>query len=333
MAAAAIAARVGVLRSTPRRSAKMAALAFDEPGGPLVAVCGLAGGAGTSTLALTLARHAAAVSTGPRARGRGRPHQRRPHGDRRAGVEDLYPDVDMDGSRGGPTWGQSVVRLKKRRPFVLSIQTNRNYEHAFAESLVALLSAHDHETTVQLVLTPAAGWIDRRARRLLKRRERVLQHADHRDPGDLGIDSVVRGQGVEGRARAAAPIACVLRPARDRARRHDREARSGTLLAAEVRERVRVAAHEPAPQPVCTADRAGAAEPDSELAHRGDVDVGARDALAAPPRASNTRGCRGRPSGARSLRLKWSETPPACSCTTSEGPSRSRRRIGSTAMP
>jgi hypothetical protein len=113
-------------------------------------------------------------------------------------LEDLYPDVELDGSSGGPTWGQTIVRLKKRRPFVLSIQTNRNYEHAFAESLVALLSAHDHETTVQLVLTPAPGLIDRRARKLLKKRERALQHADHRDPGELGIDSVVEAKELKG---------------------------------------------------------------------------------------------------------------------------------------
>jgi hypothetical protein len=113
-------------------------------------------------------------------------------------LEDLYPDVEMDASRGGPDWGQCVVRLKKRRPFVLSIQTNRNYEHAFAESLVAVLSAHDHETTVQLVLTPAPGLIDRRARRLLKRRERALQHADHRDHRELGIDSVVEAKELKG---------------------------------------------------------------------------------------------------------------------------------------
>ena len=91
-----------------------------------------------------------------------------------------------------------MVRLKKREPFVLSIQTNRNYEHAFSESLVALLSAHEHETTVQLVLTPAPGFVYRRARRLLKRRERSLQRADHRDPGELGIDSVVEAKELKG---------------------------------------------------------------------------------------------------------------------------------------
>jgi hypothetical protein len=113
-------------------------------------------------------------------------------------LEDLYPDVEMVGSQGGPTWGHAVVRVKKRRRFVLSIQTTRNYEHAFAESLVALLSAHDTETTVQLVLTPVPGLIDRRARRMLKQRERALQHADHRDPGELGIDSVVEAKELKG---------------------------------------------------------------------------------------------------------------------------------------
>lgn len=40
-------------------------LAFDDLGGPLVAVCGLVGGGGTSTLALLLARQAAAESSAP----------------------------------------------------------------------------------------------------------------------------------------------------------------------------------------------------------------------------------------------------------------------------
>lgn len=50
-------------RRDPRTSAR--GLAFDELGGPLVAVCGLAGGAGTTTLTLLLARHIAAASTAP----------------------------------------------------------------------------------------------------------------------------------------------------------------------------------------------------------------------------------------------------------------------------
>ena len=113
-------------------------------------------------------------------------------------LEDLYPDVELIEVDGRPEWSNAVVRLKKRRQFVLSIQTTRNYEHAFSESLVALLSAHDHESTVQLVLTPAPAFVHRRARRLLKHRERSLQVADKRDPGELGIDSVVEAKELKG---------------------------------------------------------------------------------------------------------------------------------------
>lgn len=116
----------------------------------------------------------------------------------RGPLEDLYPDVELKECDGWPAWRSTIVRLKKREPFVLSIQTIRNYEHAFSESLVALLSAHGHQATVQLVLTPAPGFVDRRARKMLKRRERGLQRADHRDPGELGIDSVVEAKELKG---------------------------------------------------------------------------------------------------------------------------------------
>ena len=65
MGAAAITTRIGPARRSVRRDIAAGALAFDEPGGPLVAVCGLAGGAGTSTLALLLARQVAAASAAP----------------------------------------------------------------------------------------------------------------------------------------------------------------------------------------------------------------------------------------------------------------------------
>ena len=64
MGAAAVAARIPL--RTPARSRSTACpLAFDRPGGPLVALCGLAGGAGTTTLALMLAREVAAESSAP----------------------------------------------------------------------------------------------------------------------------------------------------------------------------------------------------------------------------------------------------------------------------
>ena len=81
---------------------------------------------------------------------------------------------------------------------MLSIQTTRNYEHAFSETLVALMAKSVGELSVQLVLVPAPGFVHRRARALLKRRERGLQHADHRDPGELGIDSIVEAKELKG---------------------------------------------------------------------------------------------------------------------------------------
>ena len=117
----------------------------------------------------------------------------------RGPLEDLYPDVELRGAfPAEPEWSRCVTRLKKRFSFVLSIQTTRNYEHAFSETLVALMDKSDRELTVQLMLTPAAGFVHRRARRLLKRRERGLQHADHRDPGELGIDSIVEAKELKG---------------------------------------------------------------------------------------------------------------------------------------
>jgi hypothetical protein len=113
-------------------------------------------------------------------------------------LEDLYPDVRLIKDPGRPGWAAAVVRLKKRRSHVLSLQTLRNYEHSFAESLVALLDGLNANTTVQLVLTPAPALIHSRARRLLKRRERGLQYADRRDKGELGVDSVVEAKELKG---------------------------------------------------------------------------------------------------------------------------------------
>ena len=66
MAAAALTDRLPLpRRRTASHAANSEQLAFHRPGGPLVAVSGLAGGAGTSTLAYLLARRAARHSTVP----------------------------------------------------------------------------------------------------------------------------------------------------------------------------------------------------------------------------------------------------------------------------
>jgi hypothetical protein len=49
----------------PRAGAAVCGLAFDEPGGPIVAVCGLVGGSGATTLAFGLARQTARESQTP----------------------------------------------------------------------------------------------------------------------------------------------------------------------------------------------------------------------------------------------------------------------------
>jgi hypothetical protein len=116
----------------------------------------------------------------------------------RGGLEDLYPDVELVETAGRPNLAGCVVRLKKRRVFVLSLLTTRDYDHAFSESLVAQLGAIDGELSVQLVLTPAPGWAYRRARKLLKRRERRLNQQDRRDPADPGMDSVVEAKELKG---------------------------------------------------------------------------------------------------------------------------------------
>jgi hypothetical protein len=113
-------------------------------------------------------------------------------------IEDLYPDVELIEVSGRPTGARCVVRLKKRRSFVFSIQTTRDYDHSFIETLVALLGTVNHEQTVQLVLTPSPGYVQRRARALLKGRERTLQRLDRRDPIELGIDSKVEAKELKG---------------------------------------------------------------------------------------------------------------------------------------
>ena len=67
MATPALAARLPLATTWPRRArpADACGLVFDRRGGPLVAVCGLTGGAGTTTLAWRLARQAARESRSP----------------------------------------------------------------------------------------------------------------------------------------------------------------------------------------------------------------------------------------------------------------------------
>jgi MinD-like ATPase involved in chromosome partitioning or flagellar assembly len=63
--AAALTARIPLATGSRNARAASCGLSFDALSGPLVAICGLTGGAGTSTLALLLARQAARDSNAP----------------------------------------------------------------------------------------------------------------------------------------------------------------------------------------------------------------------------------------------------------------------------
>lgn len=65
MGAAAVTARLPLELPARHGMATSCGLTFDEPGGPLVAVCALVGGSGASTIAFALARQAARESTAP----------------------------------------------------------------------------------------------------------------------------------------------------------------------------------------------------------------------------------------------------------------------------
>ena len=115
----------------------------------------------------------------------------------------LYPDVAVRTVDRRPNQLTYVIRLKKRRSAVLSLQTTRDYRHSPIENLVALLGTgggHRRvpELVVQLVLTPAPGFIHTRHRNLLKRRERHLNADDRRDLDAAGAGSVVEAKELEG---------------------------------------------------------------------------------------------------------------------------------------
>jgi len=117
-------------------------------------------------------------------------------------LEVIYPDVTVRRVAGRPTELAHVVRLKKRRSAVLSLQTTRDYRHSAVENLIALMGAPDRTAagpvTVQLVLTPAPGLIHSRHRGLLKRRERHLNADDRRDLDAAGTGSIVEAKELEG---------------------------------------------------------------------------------------------------------------------------------------
>lgn len=116
-------------------------------------------------------------------------------------LQNLYPDVEIGRLGEGParpTWLKRVVRLKKARAFVLALQSTKDYQHSFVETLSTTLACQAPGISVQLCLTPAPMALSRHARALLKQRERTLNYGDRNDPIDPGTGSVVEAKELEG---------------------------------------------------------------------------------------------------------------------------------------
>ena len=117
----------------------------------------------------------------------------------RGPLEDLYPDVELIETAGAPTWARTVVRVEQARA-VRALDPDQPQLRA------RLLGVARRAARPRTITRPPSNssslrhpaFVHRRARRLLKRRERALQHADHRDERELGIDSVVEAKELKG---------------------------------------------------------------------------------------------------------------------------------------
>ena len=193
-------------------------------------------------------------------------------------------------STAGPRRRDASSGSRSARSFVLSIQTTRNYEHAFSESLVALIDKSTGELSVQLVLTPAArlrapartpAAQAPRARAAARRppRPRRARHRLRR-----------RGQGAQGRARDSSTARSTSSTCASAARTAASVRRVAGLFC-QLRSENELVRREmrAAPPALRRAHRRRDAQPAARAADRRALDLGARDALAAPARARQAR--------------------------------------------
>lgn len=93
--------------------------------------------------------------------------------------------------------GVDVVRMKKTRRWVWSLQTTKDYTHSTVESIVYHLHAAGCAASVQLVLTPTPATVERYAGRVLRRHERTLR-AETGAGVEPGIESVTAQKDLKG---------------------------------------------------------------------------------------------------------------------------------------
>lgn len=116
----------------------------------------------------------------------------------KGGLQNLYPDVELLPVPDRPEYADHIVRLKKARSFELPLQTTKDYNHSFAESLVSTLDALTQPVAVQIVLTPAPARMEKRSRNRLQDHERDLNAQDDRDPLSPGMDSHLASKELKG---------------------------------------------------------------------------------------------------------------------------------------
>jgi hypothetical protein len=92
----------------------------------------------------------------------------------------------------------TVVRLKKGRRWMWSLQTTRDYEHSLIEALVATMAGSDAPCVISLALTPASLLLERRAARQLRAHEHRMNAEATVAPGDPGAGSIVEQRQMKG---------------------------------------------------------------------------------------------------------------------------------------
>lgn len=121
---------------------------------------------------------------------------------------DVWADLDVAGPaealrdrlrrRAAPSSRWSVVRLKKARRALLTLQTTKDYEHSTPEALVGRLGVAKVPAIVSLHLIPTPRLTERWMLAALRRRERRYRSETAADVTEGGIDSAVAQQQIKG---------------------------------------------------------------------------------------------------------------------------------------
>jgi hypothetical protein len=91
-----------------------------------------------------------------------------------------------------------VLRLKKARRGLWSLQTTRDYEHSVVEGLATTMAGSSSPCAAQLVLTPVPLWLEQRTSRRLRSHEQNLNAETAAAPTEPGVSSAVEQRLIRG---------------------------------------------------------------------------------------------------------------------------------------